>query len=84
MTRKSEREVARALEDMAGDDADERTVRAWLGEVLAEGWSMSFGTAGEPTDRGEVVVARMPDADITVPEEELPSWVDRDTLPVEA
>lgn len=78
MTRKSRWEIERAVEDLA-DGGDERTVRAWVEQLLADdGWGMAF----QDPDR-EVLVATMNGAEVWLPPGEIPAWVERDALPVE-
>ena len=95
MTRRSKREIERALNDLA--DAPPSNVRDWVRNHLskqaeARDVAASFTVVDadgevidEPDHEGEVCVATT-DADFVagfwVPESDLPDWIDREALPV--
>lgn len=92
MTRRSKREIERAVDDLGANDAG--TVHEWIGEVLAEGFTLEFGAAPSAEftvvdDDGEV--SRAPDHDgqvciqrqsgdvgteFWIDEADVPEWID--------
>jgi hypothetical protein len=83
MTRKSKREIERAVEDLGGDDA---TVEVWVREYLKSVDRFSFNISPEGGDGdGWVTIARGADGRVSqrIPEAEIPAWIDADAdLPV--
>lgn len=97
MTRKSRREIERAVEDLGGD-LDPQTVRGWVGACLRksiteQGESETRFTVVDengdvvesPDHSGEVCIYRSPTdfgPHFWIDAEDVPDWIDVEDLPV--
>ena len=83
MTRKSRREIERAVEDLGGDG----TVREWVREYLAGAGDLAFEYGCDPgvDSGGNVCLTAGPEFEIHASTDDIPEWIDVEgDLPVEA
>ena len=77
MTRKSKREIERAVEELAGDEDDR--ARAWFEELLADGWTFADT---DDADSDAVTVVHGDAGEWRVSRDDLPELIDEDDLPI--
>lgn len=92
MTRKSERELERAVDDLGGDvDTPHEWVDRYLERTLGEhGFDVEYppfnneGDAGGPSETERVPVKESGNYVFLAPRSDVPDWIDREDLPVDA